>query len=237
MPTLSLEHLEERIHKAVDLAIGFEGACFRAVSQRFASQRDIISSEGSKKYGGRFNFKGTFEVLYLSCDAHTCIEEVTRATEAAKFNVAESLPRTIVGIKLKLSRILDLTNSKVRRAIGIRKSVLIEKDWEQTQGVNVEAITQSIGRFAKEAGFEAILVPSAVWKGVNLDIFRDNQLPSPQLSVVNLDSLRLPGVDVPSTVAFASSLGIREVEGAFKMERCGRFNCTDFSQIAIWTTM
>jgi RES domain-containing protein len=189
VPKLSLE---QRIHKALNRTIEFEGTCFRLVSQQFANQRDVISSEGSKKYGGRFNFKGMFGVLYLSCDVHTGTEEATRATQAAEFDVAERLPCTTVGIKIKLSRILDLTNSKVCRAIGIRKSVLIQTDWEQTQKLNVEAITQSIGRFAKEAGFEAILVPSAVWKkGKNLDIFPDNLLPSSQASVVNLDSLQL----------------------------------------------
>jgi hypothetical protein len=114
---------------------------------------------------------------------HTSTEEATRATQAAEFDVAKRLPCTIVGIKVKLSRVLDLTNSKVCRAIGIEKSVLIETDWGKTQ---------IIGRFAKEAGFEAILVPSAVWKGKNLDIFPDGLLPSSQASVVNLDSLQLP---------------------------------------------
>lgn len=188
MPKLSLE---QRIHKALDRAIEFEGTCFRVVSQQFANRRGVISSEGSKKYGGRFNFKGTFEVLYLSCDVHTSTEEATRATQAAEFDVAKRLPCTTVGIKVKLSRVLDLTNSKIRDAIDIRKSVLTETDWKQIQELNAEAITQSIGRFAKEAGFEAILVPSAIWKGKNLDIFPDNLLPLSQVSVVNLDSLQL----------------------------------------------
>jgi RES domain-containing protein len=70
VPELSPEQkLEQRIYKALDRAIEFEGTCFRVVSQRFANRRDVISSEGSKKYGGRFNFKGRlgFFIYHAMC--------------------------------------------------------------------------------------------------------------------------------------------------------------------------
>lgn len=189
MAALNLGQIEQKIYKAMDRAIEFEGVCFRNVSQEFANQQDIISSVGSKKYGGRFNLKGKFEVLYLSCDVHTCIEEVARSDQLSGFTVAKRFPRTTVGIEVKLSKVLDLTNGKTRRAISISKAVLTEIDWETIQANNEEAITQSIGRFAKNAGFEAILVPSAVWNGKNLDIFPDNLLPSSQILVVNRHKL------------------------------------------------
>lgn len=187
MPKLTLE---QRIHKAVHLAVEFEGICFRNVSQRFANRRDFLSTARSLRTGGRFNLKGAFRVLYLSCDLHTCWEETTRAAHASVFDVAKLLPRTIVGVKVRLSRVLDLTDHKVRRRIGISKSILTETDWARIQNLNKEeAITQSIGRFAKDAGFEAILVPSAVWQGRNLDIFPDNLLPFSEVAVVNLHHL------------------------------------------------
>lgn len=82
---------------------------------------DIISGKGSITYGGRFNFIGKFEVLYLSCDIHTSIEETT-------------------------------------------KSQL-------------------------HSGFEAILVPSAVMRGKNLDVFPDRLLEGSYLKVVNRNLL------------------------------------------------
>ncbi|HSE83649.1 MAG TPA: RES domain-containing protein, partial [Thermodesulfobacteriota bacterium] len=98
--------------------------------------------------------------------------------------------RTVIGVKVRLSKVLDLTSTKVRRKIGISKSVLTETDWEWIQNIDKkEALTQSIGRFIEEAGFEAILVPSAVCKGRNLDVFPDNLLPSSEISIVNLDKL------------------------------------------------
>jgi RES domain-containing protein len=72
------------------------------------------------------------------------------------------LPRTIIGIKIKLSRVLDLTNSAVRKRLGIEKKLLIQMGWEYEQEVlNQEAVTQVIGRLARDVGFEGILVPSA----------------------------------------------------------------------------
>lgn len=179
--------LEQRIRQLLSHAIEFEGICFRNVSQRFANRQDILLAKGSKITGGRFNFKGTFEVLYLSCDVHTCIEETTHAARSSGFDVAKMLPRTTVGVKVRLSRVLDFTRIGILRQIGISKSVLAGTDWERIQNVeNKEAVTQSIGRFAKQVGFEAILVPSAVWRGKNLDIFPDNVLPSSEIHVTNL---------------------------------------------------
>jgi len=188
MPPLTLD---QRIHKALELAVEFDGFCFRNVSQRFANRWDILSPEGSRITGGRYNFKGSFGVLYLACDLHTCLEETTQANKALGFDIARRLPRTIVGIKVKLSKVLDLTDKKTRRTIGVSKSVLTETDWRHIQNVrNQEAITQQIGRFAKESGFEAILVPSAQTKGKNLNVFPDNLLPSSRIEVVNEDELR-----------------------------------------------
>ncbi len=95
MPGLSLE---QRIRQLLSLAIEFEGICFRNVSQRFASEQEVLSTKGSKVTGGRFNFKGSFEVLYLSCDVHTCIEETTHAARSSGFEVAKMLPSSEIHV-------------------------------------------------------------------------------------------------------------------------------------------
>jgi RES domain-containing protein len=183
--------LGRKIHNVSNLAVGFDGTCFRNVPQQYATQQEIISSQGSLENGGRFNFRQKFGILYLSCDPHTCLEETIHAAIDAGFSgVARRFPRTIVGVKVRLSKVLDLTEHRIRRKIGITKAILTETDWEQIQEVDrQEAITQAIGRFAKEAGFEAILVPSSVWSGKNLNIFPDNLLASSEVSVVNAQKL------------------------------------------------
>lgn len=126
----------------------------------------------------------------MSCDVHTCVEEAIRATQAAVIDVADELPKTTVAVDVELLQVLDLTDGEIRQAVGISHSVLTRTDWKSIQANGEEAITQVIGRLVKEAGFEAMLVPSSVWKhGRNLDIFPDNLLPSSEVSIVNKQEL------------------------------------------------
>ncbi|MGH7452287.1 MAG: RES family NAD+ phosphorylase [bacterium] len=167
MPRFSAEKMRD----SLQWAVSFAGVCFRNVSLQFANMRDVLSAQGSINRGGRFNFKGAFEVLYLSCDLHTCFEEATKSWQRPGFEVAMTLPCTVVGVEVKLSRVLDLTDGAVRRRLGITKANLIAPNWARTQRIDkLEAFTQQIGRLAREAGFEAILVPSAVTHGKNFDI-------------------------------------------------------------------
>jgi RES domain-containing protein len=188
MPPLTLE---QKIRRAIKYAIPFEGTdrpqgiCFRSVKQKFANRQDILSVQGSLFTGGRYNFAGAFGVLYLACDPHTCLEEVTRVTTNGGFRAAENFPRTFIGIKVRLSKVLDLTNTRMRRRIGVSKELLVATNWERIQDKGREATTQALGRLARAAGFEAILTPSAAWEGNNLSIFPDNVLSSSKLSLVN----------------------------------------------------
>jgi len=185
--------LGDKIKDALQWAVPFSGVCFRNVSLQYANRQDIISAQGSINAGGRFNLKGAFDILYLSCDLHACLEETTKSLQRPGFEVAMLLPCTIVGIEVKLSLVLDLTKGVTRRKLGITKKSLIADDWEKRQNVdNQEAYTQQIGRLAREAGFEAILIPSAVTRGKNLDIFPDRLLLGSSLKVVNRHLLPLP---------------------------------------------
>lgn len=187
MPSKTLEH---RIHNAIVGAVLFKGTCFRNVTQQFATRRDILSTRGSFLAGRRYNYKRVFGALYLSCDIHTCIEETTKSFQVTDSEVALQLPRTIVGVDANLSRVLDLTDANVRRRLGVLKRDLLG-DWEYEQNVlGIEAFTQRIGRLAREAGFEALLVPSAVSRGRNLVVFVDRLLSSSSLKVVNVQNLQ-----------------------------------------------
>ncbi|MEO7719635.1 MAG: RES family NAD+ phosphorylase [Capsulimonas sp.] len=178
--------LQQRVADTLPQAILFQDACFRNVSQHFANTRDIRSAKGSFITGGRYNHKGLFEALYLSCDIHTCLEETTKSTQRDGFEVARSLPRTIVAFSVKLQTVLDLTNSTVLHDINLSRSKLIKTDWEYLQEVEgKEALTQQIARFARECGFEAVLVPSAVTKGHNLVIFPDKLQAHSYFKVLN----------------------------------------------------
>jgi RES domain-containing protein len=183
------EELKSAIQSAFSYAINFEGTCFRNVQQRFANQENIESSKGSFDAGGRYNIKEGFEVLYLSCDIHTCIEETTHVMRAQDFDVGEALPRTLVAFDVKLSKVLNLTDKNIIEALGISETALKDTDWQKSQsGSSTPVVTQLLGKSAKDVGFEAMLVPSAVWEGTNIDIFTQ-VVPQNSYKVISIHKL------------------------------------------------
>lgn len=71
----------------------------------------------------------------------------------------------IVGsIRVTLDRICDLTDDELLADLGLTSSQLKADDWTDTQ---------VLGKLVREAGFEAILVPSAAGDFSNLVIFLD----------------------------------------------------------------
>jgi hypothetical protein len=103
--------------------------------------------------------------------------------------IEEKLPRTFVGIRIDVSKVLDLTNPTIRRKLGITKKLLIDTDWFHENFVlGNEAATQIVGRVARHFGFEALLVPSARGPGNNLNLIDDGRLTTRAL-VVNLKLL------------------------------------------------
>jgi RES domain-containing protein len=190
---LSLRH---GINNALGFISDYHGACFRSVSQRFARQENIIPSMVTNKASGRFNIENTYDVLYLSCDEQTCRIETKNSAQARNFNVAKIKEPTIVELKVKLSKVLDLTDSDVLTAIGISKSALAEtKSNLNHHSYKKEQVSQTIGRLAKEAGFEAILFPSSVASGNNLAIFLDNLLSSSGISLVYIREPQGKGIN------------------------------------------
>src|SRR5687768_14807081 len=131
---MSIGTIERKIKRSLHLVTSFDDVCFRVVSQRYATQHDALSTRGSVIAGGRFNFKGTFGVIYLSLDPHTCLDEKIHAAALIGLDaVANLLPVTTISIEVKISRVLDLTDSHIRKTLGISKKILTDTDWEYIQ--------------------------------------------------------------------------------------------------------
>ena len=62
-------------------------------------------------------------------------------------------------------------------------------DWQDTQDKGQEALTQAIGRLAREAGFQGVQFPSAVKEGgSNVVLFRD-RVPGDRLQIIRKEKL------------------------------------------------
>ncbi|MBI3077716.1 MAG: RES family NAD+ phosphorylase [Deltaproteobacteria bacterium] len=140
--------------------------------------RDRASStEGSKLYGGRYNTKGAFGALYCGERPGVCSAELRKATAGRTL-----APFVLASLRVKLQRVLDLTDRTVLRRLGVRSKDLVSPDW---------TLTQDLGRLAREAGFEALLVPSAAAPGRNLVIFPDHLDPASSVQLRAVKPVRI----------------------------------------------
>jgi RES domain-containing protein len=139
---------------------GFSGTVYRVCPARYAG--NLVSMRGSLLHGARYNIRGYFGALYTSLSPETARREMARY-----FTVAPLDGFVEASIRLRLSRVLDLTNTRVLRKAEIERGQLI--------GAR-SAITQEIGLRAWENGIEALLAPSAAHPAErNLAVFMDNQ--------------------------------------------------------------
>ena len=180
--------LSQKIHDALPQAENIDGICFRNVAFKRATKSQALSTARSLITGGRYNPIREFGTLYLSLDPHTSLEEVSQAQSLSAIRIAPRFPRVDLSVKVRLSKILNLTNPAIQHALGITETDLKGTDWYNIQESGRVALTQLIGRFARDAGFEALLVPSAKFPGKNLDIFYpDKLLPTSKVSLINED--------------------------------------------------
>ena len=183
---------EDRLTRAMARLFGraqsFSGYCYRCVKPQYSNRLDAFSGAGSQKVSGRFHVKGKFIVVYTSTSLSAAGWEYLNTAASAGIDTAYLLPYTAISAAVTLSRVLDLTDPLVRRALNVTLVGLRASVWA---GNSQETFTQLIGRLAYEAGFEAILVPSA-GSGQNLNIFRQNLQPASSVKIVNEDHLASP---------------------------------------------
>ena len=99
--------------------------------------------------------------IYASLDPVTAVKESYQDFLEYGFAGATIRPRVFVGLKVDLKCVLDLTQPRIRRALGYTISDLVTEDWRAIQAAGEESWTQAIGRGAVAARFEALLAPSA----------------------------------------------------------------------------
>lgn len=173
--TDSQEVLElfDRIAALIPCAVPFDGVMLRSVGTRYANEGDFLSGRGAAKYGGRWNRAG-IRAVYGSLDVMTATYEAYYNFVDYGFSLTSLRPRVLAGARARLTIVLDLTDAAIRRKLGLTLRDLVEEDWQGIQAGGEESWTQAIGRGARAAGFEALLVPSARHRrGKNLVVFPD----------------------------------------------------------------
>ena len=155
-------------------SISLQGKFFRIVSKKH--QDEILDTQGSLEFGGRYNSPGVAGVLYLGESKQVCKAERERKSPSVLL-----LPQVIATIKVSLQKVLDLTNPGNLKNIGIKKQDLLRSE---RKGDGYE-LPRKLAAWAYRVGYEALLVPSATGKGKNLVVFLNQCLKGSLVEVIS----------------------------------------------------
>jgi RES domain-containing protein len=165
--------LADAVARARPLAATFAALLFRATHLRHyypgsppAAPQPLFAAGGAA--GSRYVSPGGPRALYLAQDADTAHRELcqdyyaARATVPGRGSIRNGLlrppPCVLIGVHVRLRRVLDLRNRSVRQPLGIRAEAELMGPWFRIP----IAPTRLIGEAAyNDTHFEGILYPSA----------------------------------------------------------------------------
>src|SRR5437867_3016068 len=104
------DQLSARLQKMIAAARRWHDVVFRFVEPIYATERDLLTGEGSRIHGGRWNPKNSFATVYAALEDSTALAESKAAFAYYGWDQADALPRTLVAIDVQLHRVLDLTD-------------------------------------------------------------------------------------------------------------------------------
>jgi RES domain-containing protein len=164
--------------------IGWSGRIIRATSLRYATRRDLITGEGARVYGGRWNPRGV-PALYGSLEMATALAEMLAYFHDQGLPETEALPCAWVGFDIQLDQVLDLRQQDIRRCLRVNRGQLVNEPWRELQAQGQEALTQAIGRLGAQAGLQGLLVASArARRGSNLVVLNPRRLETARIEIV-----------------------------------------------------
>ena len=165
---------KERFKRALERAgaLAFSGTGYRFVALRYANPERALSGDGAARYGGRYNPVGV-RTVYLSEDARTAVAETGYGVSlGGRFAAKDREARLLLAVEFRLQRVLDLRDPEVLAGLGLEPRNLVAPGWREVLRRGGRPPTHGLALAALEAGFEAILAPSAaVPEAYNLAVY------------------------------------------------------------------
>jgi RES domain-containing protein len=192
-PHPNYKAIHEAVRRVLPNATPFRGILYRACDPTYANTRDLLTGDGSRKYGGRWNAPGGFAVVYLAQTFEGAVAETLGVAGRYGFDPVARLPLTLVAVSAVLAAVLDFTDARVRKTVGVTLTAMNAYEWKRENRAGREALTQALGRAAFEHGADGIIVPSAVKRTFrNLNVFPANLRKPAVLSISRADKLPPP---------------------------------------------
>jgi RES domain-containing protein len=157
--------LTARMKRCRTWAGEWHGTIYRSTTPAYAASKDMLSGEGSRRHGGRWNAPGTFPAVYGSLDPETAMAEALAHFRYYGIPLAAAMPRIFVAIDVALSTVLDVQDRRVLQTLGVTRARIVHSNWRALGTEGERPVTQVIGEAACAAGLEAILVPSSARNG------------------------------------------------------------------------
>ena len=185
-PHPDTDRLIRAMARCAEHALEWSGVVYRSASVQYANKDDVLTGLGSKRTGARWNARDSFRTVYTSLDLQTALAESLAHCRYYGLPLETITPRVFIAIRLRVQRILDLTQGSIRKTLKTSLRSLCEEAWRDLQEQGREARTQALGRIAYEAEWEGLLVPSTAHRGgANLVIFPANLLAGSWMEIVN----------------------------------------------------
>ena len=185
----TVEQLQTRFKRLTTSAVDWDGIVYRSSTPKYATEADLLTGEGSRRWGGRWNPIG-IAVVYASLSPETAMAETFAHNRYYGVPIEDAMPRTFVAIEVKLKKVLDLRDGKIRQRLQISETQMLTVDWRNEVKSGLEPITQRLGQAAHATGWEGLIVPSATdAQGHNLLIFPDRLDATSVVRLLNADKL------------------------------------------------
>ena len=189
LPGPTLLQLKTRLARLLPSAASFDAIVYRSSTPKYATERDLLTGAGSKLNGGRWNPTG-IAVVYASLSPETAMAETLAHNRYYGISIEEAMPRTFVGVRVKLRSVLDFRDGRIRRRIQVSLERILTADWRKDVRAGREPITQRLGRAAYEVGLEGLIVPSAADpKGHSVLVFPEKLGSGSEIVVLHPDRL------------------------------------------------
>lgn len=127
----------------------YDGLLYRALNPVWA--REPLSGEGARRFGGRFNAKGT-PALYTARRIVTAIREANQ--------IGTLQPTTLVAYEARIERIFDATDPAILAAAEIDPATLAADDWRNRMLAEGRAPTQVMAARLIGEGYAGMKVRS-----------------------------------------------------------------------------
>lgn len=127
----------------------FKGLLYRALNPFYASEP--LSGEGAKRFGGRFNLKGS-AALYTSLSPQTAIRESNQ--------VGSLQPTMLVCYEASINKVFDTNNADLLKSYSYLAEQLSADDWREQMNTVGKSSTQLFSQRLISEGYAGLLVRS-----------------------------------------------------------------------------